>query len=125
MKNIREFFRLNIGLKVFIKQIRKDATDSRFVTSNKWKIVKTKNISAGGMYIDNNEKNILFKVGDFFLIKLKFPMFSEAIILIGKVLREDDNGYAVKFTIVNERDRDKLINIFYHLSYEKNPSENI
>ena len=119
MEEKRDFFRLKIGLKVFIKKIL-FSNEDRYTLSEKWNIVETKDISANGMFILKESLKAQLNKNDKILIKLSFPNLPESIFLIGNILRENREGYAVNFIITNERDRDKLVHVFFQLSYEKN-----
>ena len=119
MKEKRNFFRLKIGLKIFVKKIL-FSNKERYKLSDKWHIVETNDISANGMFISKESLKIKLKKYDKVLVKLSFPNLPESVFLVGNVLREDENGFAVNFIITSERDRDKLVHVFFQLSYETN-----
>ena len=114
----RSFFRLKLGLRVFVKKIFFDKESNSYAVPKTWKIVKTKDISASGVFVFFSVSERV-KKGDKFLIKFKIPKFKENIYLIGNVVRVEDNGFALHYIVMDEFSKDKLVNAFLKLGYEK------
>jgi hypothetical protein len=115
----RSFFRLNLGLRVFIKFINFDSGENRFFLDKTWTIVKTKDISASGVFVFSSLVKKSVAKGDKILLKFKIPKFKENIYLIGNVVRVEEKGFALHYVIIDDMSKDKLINAFLKIGYEK------
>ncbi len=116
----RSFFRLNLGLRVFIKHILFDNEENSYSLEPNWTIVKTKDISASGVFVFFPKLKKDVKINDKILLKFKIPKFQENIYLVGNVVRVDENGFAIHYIVIDDFSKDKLVNAFLKIGYEKN-----
>ncbi len=115
----RSFFRLKLGLRVFIKFINFDSRENRFFLDKTWTIVKTKDISASGVFVFSSPLKKNAKENDKILLKFKIPKFEEIIYLIGSVVRVEEKGFALHYILIDDASKDRLINAFLRIGYEK------
>ena len=116
----REFFRLDLHLKIFLKKILYNKEENKYYIDKTWQVLNTENISAKGMLINNDNLEGDFKKGDYLLIKFTIPgKLSESIYLIAEIVRVLEKNFAVNYTLIGEINRDKLVNSFLKISHEK------
>ncbi len=125
MAQSRNFFRLEMNLKVFLKKIYYNSNNDKFYLDSKWILLHTKDISANGMFVFHSE--ILkekIKKDDFLLVKFTVPIIKDDLYLISKVVRFLEEGFAVNFVLISEVERDRLVNSFLKIQHEKIITEN-
>ena len=116
-KNLREFFRVELKIPVFVRKIFYDSATNRYFYRN-WEKFQSKNISGNGIFLFKNKK-LSFKKDDYALIKFDLNNTNNYIYILAKIVREDSDGYAFTYILVDENRIDEIVREFLRLEYER------
>ncbi len=118
--NQREFFRVNLSIKAFLKKIIFDPNSQSYLFEDGWNIFETKDLSANGMLIEKRENISNILIDDQFLVKFNILQEDDDFIyFIAKVSRVLNDSIALNYILINETDRDKLVSLFLKIENEK------
>jgi|GEM_PF-5736529 len=118
--NQREFFRVNLSIKAFLKKIIFDPNSQSYLFEDGWNIFETKDLSANGMLIEKRENISNILIDDQFLVKFNILQEDDDFIyFIAKVSRILNDSIALNYILINETDRDKLVSLFLKIENEK------
>ncbi len=120
MPQSRHFFRLELKLKIYLKKIYYNKESDKFYLDKTWTLLQTKDISANGMFVYYTD--ILkdkIKKDDFLLVKFTIPIFKDDIYLVSKVVRLLEEGFAINYILIDELERDRLVNSFLKIQHEE------
>ncbi len=120
MGQSRNFFRINLKLKIFLKKVHYNKNEDKYFLDEHWTLLSTKDISANGMFVHFTE-NLREKIfeNDFLLVKFTIPIIKNDIYLLSKVVRILNNGFAIHYVLIDELERDRLVNSFLKIEHEK------
>jgi len=116
-QNLREFFRVNIKIPVYVRKIYYSKDKDRYFYK-KWEKFISKDISGNGIFLYKNEKLILTDK-DYALIKFDLVNNGEYIYILTKIVRATEEGYALNFILVDDNKVDRIVKEFLNLEYEK------
>ncbi len=120
-QNLREFFRVDLKIPVYVKKIFYINKENRYATTE-WKTFFSKDISGNGIFLLKNNY-ISFEKDDFVLIKFDLNNDDNYIYIIAQLVRIDEEGYAFRYILVNENKVDEIVREFLKLDYEKHLKE--
>lgn len=116
-QNLREFFRVELSIPVFVRKIFYNKEKDRFFYKD-WKRFISKDISGNGIFLYKS-KEIELKNNDYVLMKYDLNNDGNFIYIVAKVVRVSDEGYALKYFLVDENKVDEIVKEFLRIDYEK------
>ena len=117
IQNLREFFRVDLKIPVFVRKIYFNDDKKRFYYKN-WEKLFSKNISGNGIFLLKKD-GISFKKDEYVLIKFDLNNNGNYIYILAKVVRKDNDGYAFTYFLVDENKIDEIVKEFLRIEYER------